>query len=222
LIVQIYVDDIIFGATNESFCKEFAKFMQDEFKMSIIRELNFFLGLQIKQTNVDIFINQSKYIKYLLKIFGMKHVKKIHKPIVTSIKLDMDENDKNVDITKYQGMISLLLYLTISRPNIMFIVCLYACFQACPKKSHISAVKCIFQYLHGTINLGLSYLKGCRLNLISYSNTDFAGCKFDRKTSSVTCYFLGLSLVSWASKKQNSVTLSTIEAEYIMAGCCCV
>jgi len=155
LIAQIYVDDIIFGAINESFCKEFAKYMQDEFKMSIIRALNFFLGLQIKQTKDDIFINQSKYIKYLLKIFGMEHVKKTDKPIGTSIKLDMDENDKNVDITKYRGMIGSLLYLTVSRPNIMFIVCLCACFQVCPKKSHVNAVKCIFQYLHGTINLGL-------------------------------------------------------------------
>jgi len=133
LIVQIHVDDIIFGATNTSLCKKFAKRMQNEFEMSMIGELNFFLELQIKQTNDDIFFNESKYIKELLKRFGMEHVKKADTPMGTSIKLDMDENDKNVDFTKYQGMIGSLLYLTAGRSTIMFSVCLCACFQTCPR-----------------------------------------------------------------------------------------
>jgi len=133
LIVQIHVDDIIFDATNTSLCKKFAKCMQDEFEMSMMGELNFFLELQIKQTNDDIFFNQSKYIKELLKRFGMEHVKKADTPMGTSIKLDMDKNDKNVDFTKYQGMIGSLLYLIAGRSTIMFSVCLCACFQACPE-----------------------------------------------------------------------------------------
>lgn len=221
LIVQIYVDDIIFGATNESLCKEFAKCMQEEFEMSMMGELNFFLGLQIKQTRDGIFINQSKYTKDLLKRFGMEHVKDADTPMGTSTKLDMDEKGKTVDITKYRGMIGSLLYLTASRPDIMFSVCLCARFQACPKESHVSAVKRIFRYLHGTINLGLWYPKGSEMSLISYSDADFAGCRIDRKSTSGTCHFLGSSLVSWASKKQNSVALSTTEAEYIAAGSCC-
>jgi hypothetical protein len=107
--------------------------MQDEFEMSMMGELNFFLELQIKQTNDDIFFNQSKYIKELLKRFGMEHVKKADTPMGTSIKLDMDKNDKNVDFTKYQGMIGSLLYLIAGRSTIMFSVCLCACFQACPE-----------------------------------------------------------------------------------------
>jgi hypothetical protein len=102
--------------------------MQDEFKMSMMRELNFFLGLQIKQINDEIFINQSRCIKDLIKRFGMKHVKKADMFMGTSIKLDMDENGKNIDITKYQGMIGSLLYLIVSRPNIIFSVCLCTCF----------------------------------------------------------------------------------------------
>jgi hypothetical protein len=98
LIVQIYVDDIIFGATNESLFKDFAKYRQEEFKMSMMEKLNFFIGLQIKQTKDDIFINQSKYVKDLLKRFGMEQVKEANMLMGTSKKLDMDENSKNINI----------------------------------------------------------------------------------------------------------------------------
>ena len=139
--MQIYVDDIIFSATNESLYKEFVRCMQDEFEMSMMGGLNFFIGLQIKQTRDVIFINQSKHINDLLKRFGMEQVKTADTPMGTSTKLDMDENSKNIDITKYQGMIGSLLYLIANRPDIMFSVCLYAYFQACPKESYVSVVK---------------------------------------------------------------------------------
>jgi hypothetical protein len=128
LIVQIYVDDIIFGSTNENMCSEFSNIMQKEFEMSMMGELNFFLGLQIKQTKNGIFINQSKYIKDLLKKFGFEKSKIYATPMSPSIKLDKDENGKNVDIKQYRGMIGSLLYLTASRPDIMFSVCLCARF----------------------------------------------------------------------------------------------
>ena len=139
--MQIYVDDIIFSATNESLYKEFVRCMQDEFEMSMMGGLNFFIGLQIKQTRDVIFINQSKHINDLLKRFGMEQVKTADTPMGTSTKLDMDENSKNIDITKYQGMIGSLLYLIANRPDIMFSVCLYAYFQACLKESYVSVVK---------------------------------------------------------------------------------
>ena len=170
--------------------------MQDEFVMSIMRELNFFFGLQIKQTRDEIFINQSKYIKDLIKTFGMEHAKKVDMSMETSTKLAMDGNGKNIDITKYQGMIGSLLYLTTSRPDIMFCVCLCAYFQACPQKSHVVIVKFIFRYLHGTIDLRMWYSKRSELNLINYLDADFAGYKVDRKNTSGIFHFLGSSLVS--------------------------
>ena len=118
-------------------------------------------------------------------------------------------------------MIGSLLYLTASRPDIMFSVCLCARFQSCPRESHLSAVKRIFKYLAGTIEIGLWYPKFTSFDLIGYSDADFAGCKVDRKSTSGTCHFLGNSLISWHSKKQNSVALSTAEAEYVAAGSCC-
>ena len=120
----------------------------------------------------------------------------------------------------YRGMISSLLYLTVSRLDIMFNVYLYARFQSCPKESHL-LVKRIFRYLSGTIDIGLWYPRGTHIDLTCYSDADFAGHKVNRKSTSGTCHFLGHSLVSWFSKKQNSVALSTTEAEYIAAGSCC-
>ncbi|KAH9767789.1 hypothetical protein KPL71_011399 [Citrus sinensis] len=188
-----------------------------EFEMSMMGELKYFLGLQIKQNEEGIFINQAKYVRDLLKRFGYDNGTAKSTPMSTTIKLDKDEKGKEVDIKTYRGMIGSLLYLTASRPDIMFSVCLCARFQSCPKESHMLAVKRIFRYLIGTINLGLWYPRGTHIDLTCYSDADFAGYKVDRKSTSGTCHFLGHSLVSWFSKKQNSVALSTTEAEYIAA-----
>ena len=196
LIVQIYVDDIIFGATNVSLCEEFAKSMHNEFEMSMMGELNFFLGLQIKQLKEGTFINQAKYIRDLLKKFSLEEVKAKNTPMGLSIKLDMDEKGKSVDQTKYRDMIGSLLYLTASRPNIMYSVCLCSRFQACPKESRLIAVKRIFRYLKCTIDIGLRYPKCDNFELICYSDADFGGCKIDIKSTSGTCHFLSHSLVS--------------------------
>ncbi|KAH9656139.1 hypothetical protein KPL70_022564 [Citrus sinensis] len=221
LIVQIYVDDIIFGSTNELLCKEFSSCMSKEFEMSMMGELKYFLGLQIKQNEEGIFINQAKYVKDLLKRFSIDDSKTKNTPMSTTTKLDKDEKGKEVDIKMYRGMIGSLLYLTASRPDIMFSVCLCARFQSCPKESHLLAVKRIFRYLSGTTDIGLWYPRGTHIDLTCFSDADFAGYKVDRKSTSGTCYILGHSLVSWFSKKQNSVALSTTEAEYIAAGSCC-
>ena len=131
LIVQIYVDDIIFGATYVSLCEEFAKSMHSEFEMSMMGELNFFLGLQIKQLKEGTFINQAKYVRDLLKKYNLEEVKSKSTPMGSSIKLDMDEKGKPFDQTKYRGMIGYFLYLMASRPDIMCSVCLCDRFQAC-------------------------------------------------------------------------------------------
>ncbi|GJV83244.1 retrovirus-related pol polyprotein from transposon TNT 1-94 [Tanacetum coccineum] len=137
IIVQIYVDDI--GSTRQDMCDEFAKIMHDEFEMSMMGELNFFLGLQINQMKDGIFFNQSKYIKEMLKKFSLEYSKPMKTPMSSDTKLMKDEECKSVDSTKYRGMIGSLLYLTASRPDIMFSVCLCARFQEDPKTSHLEA-----------------------------------------------------------------------------------
>nr|KYP50154.1 Copia protein [Cajanus cajan] len=220
MYVQIYVDDIIFGSTNTSLCKEFAKTMQGEFEMSMMGELTFFLGLQIKQMHDGIFISQSKYCNELLKKFGMEGCKEAATPISNNCNLDLDEKGIAVDNSKYRGIVGSPLYLTASRLDIMFVVCLCARFQANPKESHMKSVKKILNYLKGTTNVGLWYPKGVSLSL-GYSNLDYAGCRLDRKSTSGTCHLLGSALVSWHSKMQACVALSTGEAEYIATGSCC-
>ncbi|GKB17825.1 retrovirus-related pol polyprotein from transposon TNT 1-94 [Tanacetum coccineum] len=159
IIVQIYVDDIIFGSTSQNLCDDFAKIMHDEFEMSMMGELNFFLGLQIKQIEDGIFFNQSKYIKEMLKKFGLEDSKPTKTPMSTEIKLTKDGDADFMDSSKYRGMIGSLLYLTTSGPDIMFSVFLCACFQENPKTTHLEVVKRIFRYIRGTSHLGLWYPK---------------------------------------------------------------
>ncbi|KAK6148391.1 hypothetical protein DH2020_019303 [Rehmannia glutinosa] len=224
LLVQIYVDDIIFVATNESLCKKFSKLMQDEFEMSMMGELNFFLGLQIKKCQECFYIHIQKCTKELLKKFDIEEGRTVSTPMATNVKIDKDEKGKPVDEFKYRGMIGSLLYLTTSRPDILHAICLCARFQINPKESHMSAVKRIFRYLKGTIQYGLFYPKNEKnenYSLKGYSDSDYAGNIDDRKSTSGSCQFLGDCLVSWFSKKQNCVSLSTVEAEYISAAFCC-
>jgi hypothetical protein len=175
--------------------------MIQKFEMSMMGELKYFIGFQIKQLQEGIFISQTKYIQDILKKFGMKDVKPIKTPMGTNGHLDLDTGGKSVDQKVYRSMIGSLLYLCASRPDIMLSVCM--------------------RYLVYTPKFGLWYPKGSTFDLIGYSDADWVGCKINRKSTSGTCQFLGRSLVSWASKKQKSVALSTAEAEYIVAGHCC-
>jgi len=136
---------------------KFVAAMQGEFEMSMMGELNYFLGLQIKQLNHGTFLSQTKYCKELLKKFDMENCKEISTPMATNCYLDSDEKGTSVDQTKYRGLIGSLLYLTTSRPNIMFSVCLCARFQSNPKESHFTATKRILKYSQGTTNVGLCY-----------------------------------------------------------------
>jgi hypothetical protein len=230
-VCQIYVDDIIFGSTNQTFflrsstkqtwVDEFSRIMTERFEMSMMGELKFFLGFQIKQLKDGAFISQTKYTNDMLKKFDMNNAKPIKTHMPSNGHLDLNEEGKIIDQKVYHSMIGSLFYLCASRPDIMLSVCMCARFQAKPKECHLMAVKRIFRYLVHTPNFSLWYPKGSTFDLLGYSDSDYAGCKLDRKSTSGTCQFLGRSLVSWSSKKQNSVALSTAEAEYVAAGACC-
>ncbi|GJY10084.1 retrovirus-related pol polyprotein from transposon TNT 1-94 [Tanacetum coccineum] len=178
------MDDIIFGLTCQELCDDFSKIMHDEFEMSMMGELNFFLGLQTKQLEDGIFFNQSKYVKEMLKKFGLEDSKPIKTPMSSETKLTRDEDGEPINDTKYRGMIGSLLYRTASRPDIMFSVCICARFQEAPKTSHLEAIKRIFRYNKGTSHLGLWYPKGTGLETIVYADFDHAGDYVDRKSTS--------------------------------------
>ncbi|KAJ9557751.1 hypothetical protein OSB04_012365 [Centaurea solstitialis] len=209
LLVQIYVDDIIFGSTDVSMCKEFESLMQSEFEMSMMGELTFFLEPQVKQSFEGIFINQAN------------EVSPMRTPMATGLKLHKDLSGIFVECKLYRGMIGLLLYLTASRPAIMFATCICAWYQANPKESHLSVVKRILRYLKKTPSVGLWYPLYSGFDLLAYTDSDYGRCEVDQNSTSGIYHFLGGKLVSWSSKKQNCVSTSTAEAEYVAAASCC-
>ncbi|GJR46560.1 putative ribonuclease H-like domain-containing protein [Tanacetum coccineum] len=220
-LVQVYVDDIIFGSTKKELCLEFEKLMHDKFQMSSMGELTFFLGLQVKQKEDGIFISQDKYVTDILKKFGFQDVRTASTPMDTEKPLLKDSDGDDVDVHLYRSMIGSLMYLTSSRPDIMFAVCACARFQVTPKVSHSHAVKRIFRYLKGKPKLGLWYPRDSPFDLVAYSDSDYAGASLDRKSTTGGCQFLGCRLISWQCKKQTVVATSSTEAEYVAAASCC-
>ncbi|GJV40154.1 putative ribonuclease H-like domain-containing protein [Tanacetum coccineum] len=190
LLVQIYVDDIIFGSTKKELCEEFEKLMKDKFQMSSMGELTFFLGLQVQQRKKGIFISQDKYVHEILKKFNYTDVKSASTPTDLERPLVKDADADDVDEHLYRSMIGSLMYLTASRPDIMFAVCACARFQDSP------------------------------LELVAYTDSDYAGATLNRKSTTGGCQFLGNRLISWQCKKQTVVATSTTEAEYVAAASC--
>ncbi|GJT13617.1 retrovirus-related pol polyprotein from transposon TNT 1-94, partial [Tanacetum coccineum] len=191
LLVQIYVDDIIFAASTPELCDLFAKIMCSKFKMSMMGKISFFLGLQISQSPKGIFINQSKYALESLKKYGFESCDPVDTPMVEKSKLDEDKEGKAVDPSHYHGMIGTLLYLTASRPDLQFAICMCARYQAQPIENHLNAVKRIFRYLEGTVHRGLWYMKDSSFVLTAFADADHAGCQDTRRSTSDSIQLLG-------------------------------
>ncbi|GJX31906.1 uncharacterized mitochondrial protein-like protein [Tanacetum coccineum] len=201
-------------------CIALEKLMHEKFQMSSIGELTFFLGLQVKQQKDGIFISQDKYVAEILKKFRFTEVKTTSTPMETQKPLLKDEDGEEVDVHMYRSMIGLLMYLTSSRPDIMFAVCACARYQVNPKVLHLYAVKRVFRYLKGQPKLGLWYPKDSPFDLVAYTDSDYAGASLDRKSTTRGYQFLGCRLISWQCKKQKVVANSTTEAEYVAASSC--
>ncbi|KAG9458352.1 hypothetical protein H6P81_002860 [Aristolochia fimbriata] len=221
LMTQIYVDDMIFGATNRTLLNEFVQAMKQEFEMSMVGELSFFLGFQINQQDRGIFLSQEKYATEMVQKFGMEHTKPKATPMGTNEKLHSDSEGVGADQHLYRSMIGSPLHLTTNCPDLFFSVGVCARYQANPKESHLQVVKIILRYVHGTTKHGIFYSNSSTVALAGYSDADWAGNSDDRRSTSGGCFYLGTKLVAWYSKKQNSISLSTAEAEYIAAGSCC-
>ncbi|GJT45134.1 putative ribonuclease H-like domain-containing protein [Tanacetum coccineum] len=199
MLVQVYVDDIIFGSTKKSMCTEFEDCMHKRFQMSSMGELTFFLGLQVKQQPDGIFISQDKYVADILKKFDFCSIRTATTPIESNKPLVKDEDGVDVDV---------------------HVTCCTG-FQVTPKASHLNAVKRIFRYLKHQPKLGLWYPRDSPFELKAYSDSDYGGASLDRKSTTGGCQFLGRRLISWQCKKQTIVANSTTEAEYVAAANCC-
>ncbi|KAL2333662.1 hypothetical protein Fmac_014875 [Flemingia macrophylla] len=213
IIVQIYVDDIIFGATNEQLCKEFSSMMQDEFKMSMMGELKFFLGLEVLRDATGMYLKQSKYIGDILRKCKMENASSCPTPMVIG-KQFIAEGEKLQNPAMFRQAIGALQYLTNTRPDIGFSVNKLSQFMSSPTIDHWQGIKRILRYLQGTIHYFLHIKPSTDLDLTGFSDVDWATSVNDRKSMAGQCVFLGETLVSWSSKKQKVVSRSSTESEY--------
>ncbi|CAJ2635972.1 unnamed protein product [Trifolium pratense] len=218
LIVSLYVDDLIYTGNDEEMFESFKRSMKSKFAMTDLGRMRYFLGVEIKQAENGIFIYQQKYAQDILMRFGMENCNKVCSPIVTGCKLTKNEGGKLVDATEYRQMIGCLMYLLATRPDLAFSVCLVARYMDRPTELHLAAVKRILRYLKGTINLGILYQRNQgELKLQGWTDSDYAGDLDDRKSTSGYVFMYGNGPISWSSKKQAIVTLSTTEAEFVAA-----
>lgn len=220
LIVILYVDDLIFTGNCEEMFGNFKRSMQQEFDMTDLGKMRYFLGVEVKQGSKDTYICQKKFANEVLERFGFDNSKGVNSPIVPGTKLVKDEKGVRTDATKYQQIVGSLMYLTVTRPDIMFSVYLASRFLAAPTELHLQAVKRILRYVKTTVNLGIFYKREGEPDLMAYTDSDYAGDLDDRRNTSGYVFFLSNGAVSWGSKKQPVVSLSTTEDEYIAAVSC--
>lgn len=199
---------------------EFKSSMMLEFDMSDLGKMRYVLGIEVIQNAEGIFMCQRRYAREILSRFEMENSNSVLNPIVPGTKLSKDDDGTNVDATLFKQLVGSLMYLTTTRPDLMYGVSLISRFMACPKESYWRVGKKILRYLRGTTDVGIFYKKNSNRGLKVYTDSDYAGDLNDRKSTSGFVFLLGSAAVSWSSKKQPIVSLSTTEAEYIATTSC--
>jgi hypothetical protein len=212
----LYVDDLFLTGT-ESLIVECKYVLASEFEMKDLGMMHYFLGLEVWQRTDEIFLSQGKYTVEILKKFGMLNCKPMATPMVTNLKkLSVSSSDSDeIDPTLYRQLIGSLMYLVNTRPDIFYAVSALSQFMSQPRQTHWIVAKHVLRYLRGTVGHGLRYTSSIDMRLQGYTDSDWAGSAVDRKSTSGCCFTLGSAMVSWCSRKQTFVALSTAEAEYI-------
>ncbi|XP_013632421.1 PREDICTED: uncharacterized mitochondrial protein AtMg00810-like [Brassica oleracea var. oleracea] len=217
LIISLYVDDLIYTSNSESMLDSFKKSMQEEFSMTDLGKMKYCLGVEVIQDEAGIFISQRKYALETLKKYGMQDCNAVRNPMVPGNKLTKRGAGEEVDPTAYKQLVGSLRYLTATRPDLIYSVNVVSRYMENPREEHMMAVKHIMRYVKGTAGFGIQYLCGGEEKLVGYVDSDYAGDEDDRKSTSGFTFMFGGGAVSWSSKKQPIVTLSTTEAEYVAA-----
>lgn len=211
-IIAVYVDDIIIGCSNHETLNKFKSQLMTDFEIRDLGKLNFCLGIEFKQEKEVIYMSQSKYAENILKKFHMDDCKPVKIPMEPNMKLV--KGKESIDVP-YQNLIGSLMYLAIAtRPDIAHSVSYLSQFNSCFGKEHWQAAKRVLRYIKGTINLTLKFQKTGR-ELVGMTDADWGSCQIDRKSYTGYCFEFAGSVISWESKKQRSVALSTAEAEYM-------
>ena len=217
LIVAIYVDDLLFTGNNEKLINEFRHEMMERYEMSDMGLLRYFLGIEIHQDEDGVFRYQRKYAENILKKERMLGCNVVATPLVVNEKLKKEDGGKKVDATHYRSLVGKLLYLTATRPDIMFSTSLLSRFMNNPSYIHLGVAKRVLRYIQGTMELGIKFWKNTEIKLIGFCDSDWGGCADDMKSTSGFAFSLGSGVFSWCSKKQQTVAQSSAEAEYVSA-----
>nr|GEX68647.1 putative RNA-directed DNA polymerase [Tanacetum cinerariifolium] len=220
LIVSLYIDDLIYVENDALLCERFKKSMQQEFEMTDLGMMRFFLGIEIQQSSKGIYLCQRKYAKEVLERFGIWNCNSVKNPIVPGTVLTKEGKGKEVDATLYKQLVSSLMYLTVTRPDMMYVVCLISHFIAKPREEHMQAAKRVLRYLKGTLDFGLFYYRNSDSKLKTYTDSDYARDIKDRRCTFGYVFLLSKAAICWSSRKQAIVTLSSTEAEYVAATSC--
>ena len=216
VIVGVYVDDLIITGASEAKVKEFKKTMMKIFEMTDLGLLSSYLGIEVHQGKSQITLSQRPYAAHIFESFQMVECNPTNTPMEAQLKLKKEGGGRSVDATLYRSLIESLRYLLHTRPDMTYSVSILSRYMVNPTSDHWIAAKRVLRYLKGTIDFGLVYVKGVKnLNVIGYSDSDFAGDVEDRKSTSGQIFFLGGLPITWNSLKQKVVALSSCEAEYI-------
>ncbi|CAL5390436.1 unnamed protein product [Camellia sinensis] len=217
IIICLYVDDIIYTSSSSSFVAEFKSRMMHEFEMSDMGLLHYFLGLEVQQAEDGIFISQRKYAKDLLNKFGMLNCKPATTPMNINEKLQCEDGAEMADASRFRSLVGGLIYLTHTRPDIAFSVGMISRFMQHPSKLHFGAAKRVLRYIAGTMDYGIWYAKVFNFKLCGFTDSNWASSLDDRRSISANVFTLGSGVITWSSKKQATVALSSSEAEYVAA-----
>jgi hypothetical protein len=220
IIVSIYIDDLIFTGDDKDMMCDFKRSMLREFDMTYLGSMRFFLGIEVLQRIDDIFIYQKKYALEILKRFEMLESNEVSSSIVPGFKVNKDEDGITVDETYFKQLVGILMYLTATRPDMMFVTSLIRRFMAKPTELHVQAAKRALRYLKGTVNYGIPYKKDEDDGLFAFTYSDYAGDVEYRNSTNGYVFLLSSGAVTWSSKKQPIVTLSTTEVEFVAAAVC--
>jgi hypothetical protein len=216
VILLLYVDEL-FLTGEEKLIAKCKKRLASEFEMKDLGLMNYLLGLEVWQSLERIFLNQGKYTVEILKRFDMMECKSMNTPMEAKLKLLVDTSSELIDATLYKQIIGSMMYLTNMKPDICFAVNTLSQFLIEPRHVHLVATKHVMRYLKGTIDYGLSYDGDHNFTFSGYNDAEWEGSVSDRKITSGCCFSLGSAMISWQSRKQSSISLSTVEAEYIVA-----
>jgi len=189
--------------------------MKMVFEMTDLGLMTYFLGMEIKQSQDEVFICQKKYAKEILKKFQMEDCKAMGTPMNQKEKLVKEDESPKVDEVEFISLIKCLMYLTTTIPDILNAVSILSRFMHCPNETHMRAAKRVIRYIKGTWNFGVKFLKHKEFKLTDFSNSDWGGSIDDMKSTSGYCFNLGSRMFSWSSKKQETIAQSTTEEEFV-------